>query len=92
MAKKKRPPAPPAMSPEEVTRRTEAVLELMSVAHKERSSITISSEDCGAVFESFLAQKAAADSAECVVRQVARDTFGEELTVEEYADRAGYDS
>lgn len=34
----------------------------------------------------------ALESAECVVRQVARDTYGEELTVKEYADRAGYDS
>lgn len=31
-------------------------------------------------------------SAECVIRQLSRDTFGEELSVQEFADRAGYDS
>lgn len=33
-----------------------------------------------------------AESAECVVRQAAMDTWGEELTVKEFADRSGYDS
>lgn len=33
-----------------------------------------------------------AESAECVIRQVARDTYGEDLKVKEFADRAGYDS
>jgi hypothetical protein len=33
-----------------------------------------------------------AESAECVVRQVARDTYGEDLSVKEFADRSGYDS
>lgn len=32
------------------------------------------------------------ESAECVIRQVSRDTFGEELTVKEFADRSSYDS
>lgn len=31
-------------------------------------------------------------SAECVLRQVSCDTWGEELTVKEFADRSGYDS
>jgi hypothetical protein len=31
-------------------------------------------------------------SAECVVRQVARDTYGEDMTVKQFADHAGYDS
>lgn len=31
-------------------------------------------------------------SAECVVRQVARDTYGKDMTVKEFADAAGYDS
>lgn len=31
-------------------------------------------------------------SAECVIRQVSRDTFGQELTAKEFADRSGYDS
>jgi hypothetical protein len=32
------------------------------------------------------------ESAECVIRQASRDTFGEELGVKEFADRSGYDS
>lgn len=32
------------------------------------------------------------ESAECVIRQVSRDTFGEELTVKEFAERSSYDS
>lgn len=32
------------------------------------------------------------ESAQCVIRQLARDTFGEELTIKEFADRMGYDS
>lgn len=31
-------------------------------------------------------------SAECVIRQVSRDTYGEELTVKEFAERSSYDS
>lgn len=31
-------------------------------------------------------------SAECVVRQIARDTYGRDMSVKEYADAAGYDS
>ena len=31
-------------------------------------------------------------SAECVVRQAARDTFGKDMTVKDFADAAGYDS
>lgn len=31
-------------------------------------------------------------SAECVVRQAARDTFGEDMTVKEFASASGYDS
>lgn len=31
-------------------------------------------------------------SAECVLRQVSRDTWGEELGVKEFAERSGYDS
>lgn len=31
-------------------------------------------------------------SAECVIRQVSDDTFGEELSVQEFADRSSYDS
>lgn len=31
-------------------------------------------------------------SAEAVVRQVARDTYGEDMTPKEFADKAGYDS
>lgn len=34
----------------------------------------------------------ALSSAECVVRQVARDTFGKEMTVKEFADASSYDS
>jgi len=30
-------------------------------------------------------------SAQCVVRQVARDTFGEDMTVKEFAERSSYD-
>lgn len=33
-----------------------------------------------------------AESAECVIRQAANDTFGEELIVKEFAERSGYDS
>jgi hypothetical protein len=32
------------------------------------------------------------ESAECVIRQVSDDTFGERLSVKEFADRSGYDS
>lgn len=32
------------------------------------------------------------ESAECVIRQASRDTFGEELSVKEFADRSSYDS
>lgn len=32
------------------------------------------------------------ESAECVIRQVARDTYGEDLTVKEFAERSSYDS
>jgi len=31
-------------------------------------------------------------SAQCVIRQVARDTFGRDMTVKEFADASGYDS
>lgn len=34
----------------------------------------------------------ALSSAECVVRQVARDTFGKDMTVKEFADASSYDS
>lgn len=32
------------------------------------------------------------ESAECVIRQASRDTFGEEMTPKEFADESGYDS
>lgn len=32
------------------------------------------------------------ESAECVIRQASRDTFGEELSVKEFAEQSGYDS
>lgn len=32
------------------------------------------------------------ESAECVIRQASLDTFGEELSVKEFADRSSYDS
>ena len=32
------------------------------------------------------------ESAECVIRQAARDTFGAEMTPKEFADASGYDS
>jgi hypothetical protein len=32
------------------------------------------------------------ESAECVIRQTARDGFGEEMTPKEFADASGYDS
>lgn len=40
--------------------------------------------------ESRLAERL--ESAECVIRQLSRDTFGEELSIKEFADRSGYDS
>lgn len=32
------------------------------------------------------------ESAECVIRQASLDTFGEELSVKEFAERSSYDS
>lgn len=47
------------------------------------------------VFDPDLARSSIAErlaSAECVIRQISRDTFGEELTVKEFAERSSYDS
>jgi chromosome segregation ATPase len=40
--------------------------------------------------KSELAERLA--SSECVIRQASLDTFGEELSTKEFADRSGYDS
>lgn len=69
-----------------------AVLVKMVQAFRDKQVLTLTADESGAMAETFIATRQCADSAECVVRQVARDTFGEDMTVEEYADRAGYDS
>jgi hypothetical protein len=46
-------------------------------------------------FDPDLARSSIAErlaSAECIIRQASRDTFGEELTPKEFADRSSYDS
>jgi hypothetical protein len=40
----------------------------------------------------FVAAAKEKRSAECVISQVAQDTYGRSMTVEEFADAAGYDS
>jgi hypothetical protein len=51
---------------------------------------TIAAEFDPQIAKSAIAERLA--SAESVIRQVSRDTFGEELTVKEFADRSSYDS
>lgn len=55
----------------------------------------LSPADCRVLMESIAFTAGSLDSAECVIRQIAREHYGEEakgMTVKDFADRQGYDS
>lgn len=55
----------------------------------------LSPADCRLLMKSIAFTAGSLDSAECVVRQIAREHYGEEgktMTVKDFADRQGYDS
>lgn len=61
---------------------TEDICELMNMAYDEGL------EDTSGVAE----LRDQLESAQCVIRQASMDTFGEELSVKEFAERSSYDS
>lgn len=70
----------------------EDILKRIATGGKMNTYCNLSPLECDLLIGSFEATTDALDSAECVVRQVARETYGKAMTVKEFADAAGYDS
>lgn len=68
------------------------IMDRLKAAAEARQYCSLSPADCDLLTGSIKATVDALDSAECVVRQVAEDTWGKRMTVKEFADRSGYDS
>lgn len=68
------------------------ILKRLDEAGQNRTYCNLSPADCELLTGSIKATVDALDSATCVVRQVAQDTFGKDMTVEEFANRSSYDS
>lgn len=73
-------------------KRLEDILRRITEAAKNHQYCNLSPSECDFLLGSLQATADALSSAECVVRQVARDTFGEDMTVKEFAEASSYDS
>lgn len=74
----------------------EHILHALTHAAEAHQFCNLSPADCVLLMGSIKATTKALSSAECVVRQVARDHYGSKvaktMTVKDFADRQGYDS
>lgn len=71
------------------------ILQRIMAAAQARQFCNLSPNDCELLWGSMLATEHALASAECVVRQIAREHYGKEaegMTVKDFADRQGFDS
>lgn len=71
------------------------ILKRIDEAGKDRTYCNLSPADCELLTGSIKATVDMLDSATCVMRQIAREHYGEEgktMTVRDFADRQGYDS
>lgn len=73
-------------------KRLEDILRRIREGGEKHQYCNLSPSECDLLMGSLKATADALASAECVVRQVAEDTWGERMTVKEFADRSGYDS
>lgn len=71
------------------------ILDRLKAAGEAHQFCNLSPADCALLMGSIKATADALNSAECVVRQVAREHYGEEaetMSAKDFADRQGYDS
>lgn len=100
--KRPKPPAPaPKLRPRVIRAKPwetnpadhlQNIVDRLRGAAEAHTYCNLSPADCALLMASIKATTDALSSAECVVRQVAEDTWGKRMTVKEFADRSGYDS
>lgn len=73
-------------------KRLEDILRRIREGAEKHQYCNLSPSECDFLLGSLEATADALSSAECVVRQVALDTFGKRMSVKEFADESGYDS
>lgn len=87
------------LDPEGHTKRLLGLIDRLAATKPDTGPCQLPAEDAHFVHDVILSLAHERDealkalrSAECVVRQVAEDTFGEPMTVKEFADASSYDS